>query len=261
MAASPVAVGFMCIAVAVSVLLESPAPARAGPPVRDDAGFFVSLEVDAFSRGASTQRHRRGAGIEIDYVTGNDLTGQPPSGGDILQRSEFRTAKGFVVNHRAFPICRVSVLRERGPSACPRRSRVGAGTVLVDPRPLFPVMFSARVVAVNTTDGFSPAVAIWGKTLYGQADVQSWEIRSPRGGFGPSFVSPPGTKTFTGPVILDFREVHLTISGKPLRRGRRLVHYLETTTACRGSRSFQLVNRQVSGEKLVAGDRVPCRQR
>jgi hypothetical protein len=271
MAAAPIAVrgfavpaglGLLCVALVVLVLVEPPAPVRAGPPARDDTGFFVKLEVGAFARGAHTRRHRRGAGLEIDYVTGNDLTSEAPSGGNVLARTEFRAAKGFVVNHRAFPICRMAVLAERGPSACPRNSRVGRGTVLIDARPLFPVFPSARIVVVNTTWAFSPAIAIWAKTLYGQVSVVRWEIRPPRGGFGPSVVNPPGTKKFTVPEIqLYFRELHLVISGRPVRHGRRSVHYLETTTACRGSRLFQLVNTKASGESLVAADAAPCARR
>jgi hypothetical protein len=267
MAGSPIAArrsvlrcgfGSLCFALAVLVLVQLPAPAAGGPPARDDAGNFVTLEVEVSAPGGGKRRHRRGAGIELDYFTANALTDEPPSGEDVVARTEFRMANGFVINHRAFPICRESVLVDRGPSACPRRSRLGTGTALVDPRPLFPVLLTARIELVNSTSGFSPAIAVWGETLYGQAAVYLWEMSPPRGHFGPSFVNPPGSKTVTGPVILDFRRVHLAVARRRVRYRKRWVHYFETKTPCQRGWLFQLVNTQISGEKLAANDRVPC---
>ena len=122
---------------AASFAIAAAPPSLGGVPARDPAGRFLVLQVTVNPK-PSTWRQAAEPRFALDMFEGNDLTGNPtgfgsfPSGlpeGDIIS-DDIRAPAGFRVNYTAFPICDIRKLQSRGPSGCPRGSRVGAGTVL-----------------------------------------------------------------------------------------------------------------------------------
>jgi hypothetical protein len=240
---------------AAALILGLASSAQAGAPARTpDGKRFLVLQVNV-----SPPRAGVGVAIEFDSFAGNDVDGALPSASDSTRINEVRLARGFRVNPGAFVICtRAQVNR----NACPRASRVAAGTATADARPTIATPVQARVTAFNArTSAGRPALFLRAVANLNGSQVPLVlvaEIRPPTGGFGPRFVIDAGPLTSGSAPLFGIRELHLIVPDNVARvRGRR-VHYVVSSPTCRGSWLFEQVNTTYGGARLIATDRMPC---
>jgi hypothetical protein len=91
-----------------------------------------TFEVTPRPSKASKKHRPRSISLGIELSVRDD-TGAKPSP---LQRTVMRFNKGGQYNARYLPKCKAQALRSKGPSACPKRSRIGSGTATADARPV-----------------------------------------------------------------------------------------------------------------------------
>jgi hypothetical protein len=244
---------------AVGSALTGAGPAAGAPPAESPSGLFLVIEARVSPPVASRAGAPRGVAFTFRDLAGNDLTGLVPS-----QRRarvvDIRLARGMRVNDREYPSCNYRRLAHDGPPGCPSRAQVGAGSVLIDFRPVVTNFFRASCSAFN---GRGPkherALLLWCKTTFGASGTQWYDIGPPTRGFGPRFRSDSGPGAQG--VAQDFVGADLTFPDKSIVVHGRRVAFLDAPASCTGSWLFEQVNTDYSGKRRVATDREPCVKR
>jgi hypothetical protein len=94
--------------------------------------LIQTFDVTPRPNKASKKHRPRSISLAIELGVRDD-TGVKPSP---LRKTVMRFNRGGQYNARYLPRCRHHVLRSKGPSACPKRSRIGSGTATADARPV-----------------------------------------------------------------------------------------------------------------------------
>jgi hypothetical protein len=189
-------------------------------------------------------------------VAGNIRTGERR---EVARRTELRAPKGLRFNHRAFPTCRIRVLDRRGPAGCPRASRIGSGTSIVDARPLLPDFVRvSRVLVFNArTPQGRPALAGWVK-VFGFSLITVADVLPPGEGFGPGFAITLGSRPSSEEALFTFTAFELRFPKLSRTLNGKRVNLFDAPKSCRGSWVVQAVRTEYSGERQVATNSMPC---
>ena len=91
------------------------------------ASHTQSLDV-----GAELVTQPKGKPWVVNLLLGAEMGMDDGSTPEPVNNLHFSFTKGAKVNSDAFKVCKVEALRDRGPSACPAGSQVGAGTAVAD---------------------------------------------------------------------------------------------------------------------------------
>ena len=251
-----------CALIALLVLGAGATVAEAGEPYTEADGSFLIV-------GFSITPPKAGApvGVRFSDYAGNDIT---PVGGNEpvtdpskeTKTTAVQLARGFKINASRFATCAEATLK-KGVAGCPRGSRVGSGSAILDARPLVATRIRAKVVAFNgkTAAGKSALLVRADASVAGNpvSDVLPVEIKGPSGGFGPSFVLDNGPEPKVGERFLyDLMSLSLTIPRRTVRVGGRQVGYVEAASQCSGVWRFRQVNTSYGGAKQTAFDEVGC---
>jgi hypothetical protein len=169
----------------------------------------------------------------IDLGVGLSMPTTDGSAPSPLSRAVFRFPHA-TINSDAFPSCTHDVLERKGPNACPRRSKVGKGTALVNLRPLVKNQLHATLDAflgpgrgANRTFLFL-ARGIEVKAVF----VLDGKLSRAGGRYGYKLdLSIPPLKTIPGAPDVSIDSFEITI-GSQIRKDGRKVSLLEAPTKC-----------------------------
>jgi hypothetical protein len=171
-----------------------------------------------------------GAALQVQYtIKGTEYGGFPPP----LVGINFYTPAGTRIDTRGFPVCRPSALQNRGPAACPKRSKVTlSGTALgvvsigserVQERASIKAFFAPGGALQFYTSGSSPV---------------SLEFLSPShvlgapGPYGQKFVtSVPLIETVPGAPDASALSIEVKI-GAAFKQGKRVHYYGRVPKRC-----------------------------
>lgn len=160
-----------------------------------------------------------------------------------------RFSKGARWNGNKFPKCSYAKL-----PYCPRSTLVATGSAIADARPAISDPFPAVVKVFNAkTKKGKPSLVFYGKSEAGPEARFEMTFSFPRtGAYGT---------VLTFPVMKQFGKTPLfTITGFKIKtldksyRGTPLI----TATTCPGKYPFSFEQTLPSGERIVAGDTLPC---
>jgi hypothetical protein len=109
------------------------------------AALVQGFEVLPRPNKASKKHEPRSISLRIRIGIRDDAGARPSA----LRRVVIRFNKGGRFNGRRLPKCDPDELRARGPTACPRRSKIGSGTATADARPIVSGVVDARLSIYN----------------------------------------------------------------------------------------------------------------
>jgi hypothetical protein len=245
------------VVAAIAIVTAGAAPARAGAPVTDGHNL-MRVEAAITPARAGGIRHPRAVALRLSasYRAVSSGAGEP-------FYSQVITTPNIVVLKRGatIPQCRFSAFGLRGPRACPKGSRVGFGSVVLDGRSAsLPEELRVQlrlyngVEDVNLPPGIRPfpviIAALRGGPVKGHLVVDLPFLRCCTHLLVRSVdVSPPVLPT---DLALQIRRI-VGRGGRP---------YLVAPTTCRGSWRFTFRTRfeRASTRSLTAVDDVPCRR-
>jgi hypothetical protein len=248
--------GFVAALAGLAVI----ATAAVAGEVTSPSGQIQTLDVRHSPTKASTKKRKRGVRVTVTL----SLRKADGSKASPTTRAVVRLPKGIGLNYRAFPACDQRKLQANGPRGCPRRSKVGTGSLRADARPVVPTEVAGKVTAFNgkrrtyllyVVPEISSPLVIPGK-LKGSN-------RSPRLDFQvPLVPTLPGQPNAT----LTYFEVKTAAKIKKRKRvrGKRrrvTVNYIENARRCTKSGwSWQIDFTYENGESLSPTDGVRCRR-
>lgn len=235
---------------------------EAGP---SPSGQLHSLEWKVAPNKASTKKKERGATFEVT-VSHKTATGAKPSA---ERRALIHLQKGYKLNNGLFRKCDRTKLEGRGPSACPRGSKVGTGSAMADARPVVSTPVDATITAFNGKR--KDTLLIYVVPQLGAPVILEGTYRNaPAGPYGYSLdVSIPLVVTLPGqpPATIVFFKIRVgaktTIKKKVKIAGKRVtrkikISFFENPRFCKGSWRFAIDFTYENGEQLTPSDSVPC---
>ncbi len=250
---------FTAPALAVAALMTLTAVAIAGEST-SPSGQVQRLDVSHNSSKASKKKKKRGTRATVTLA----LRKADGSKASPTTRAVVHLPKGIGLNYRDFPTCDQNKLANDGPKACPRKSKVGTGSLRADARPVVTSEVAGTVTAFNgkkrtyllyVVPEISSPLIIPGK-LEGSK-------RKPRLDFEVPLVptlpgQPNATLTYfqvkTGAKIKKRKKIH----GK---RRRVTVNYIENPRRCpKGGWKWQIDFTYENGETLSPTDNARCRR-
>jgi hypothetical protein len=215
-------------AVVMAALLALPAmPAQAA----------TTQEVEFTARYAKSARNKERGGISLrTTIRITDNAGAPAP--LQLTHTTLRFPKGAVVNARFFPKCNPAALRQRGPRACPRGSRIGSGKAIGLAPPIVQDPVNAKVTLFNgKPEGRNPSIIIYAIPDLGPVMTLPGVLRSGRGTpYGYVLDTPvPPIKTLPNAPDASVTLFDATTRDLTVRRRGRTIHYIDSPVLCDGT--------------------------
>lgn len=172
----------------------------------------------------------------------------------------------------SFKKCDESELLDKGPSACPKGSKVGSGTSIAEIHPPddknaksdLPVdvlVFNGKLESgreLNTTLP-EPRAGLMIYTEVGEAKlvVPFW---GERGNRGVGFYNPEDDPDPSADPLYSIKEIHLTFPRKTRLRNGRRVPFLGSPRKCNGAWTATTTDDRYQGGEIVATHRVRCKK-
>ena len=217
----------LALSVVTAMALTAPATVQAE----------VVQSVDFTAKYARKDKRKKVGALTLRTVLRiSDTTGgQPPP----LKNTTLRFPKGAVVNARYFKRCSPTKLLTRGPSGCPRASKIGAGKAQGDARPIVTDLIDAKITMYNGQPrNGNPTIVIYAVPELSSPLVIVGELkRQPHSspyGYVLSVDVPP-IPTLPGQPNASVSFFDATTLDKTVRRGRRTIHYIQSPVLCSGT--------------------------
>jgi hypothetical protein len=149
-----------------------------------------------------------------------------------------------------------------GPAACPAKSKVGSGTVVVNARPSVPTLITGTITDFNAVDDGgqgghpkgSPEIILYIKTSVGFDTTEVLHLVKKDGGEILTGTSTPPTKPGTQPGSFTIQKLKLRVSGSSAKKA-----YITNPPTCHKSWLFTLTTTNYFGQPSVtAHDAVKC---
>jgi hypothetical protein len=231
----------------------------------------TTFETVPHPNKASKKKKVQPLTLEINLAF-SDVAPQPPP----LRRIVLRFNRGGIFNGRLFPKCDFSSLATRGPSACPRGSKVGSGTATASALPVI-----SRISAAITLFNGEPKRGVPTVLIYSVPDISSpitlqgtveRKPPSPCGDGGQCeytmSIDVPPIPTLPGQpnasvLTVKTKTANVFVKKKRKVRGRRRtvkIPYIGAPRACTGKWVGESIITFESGETVKAIDSNPCRR-
>jgi hypothetical protein len=197
------------------------------------AAVTESVEFTASVVKADKNKERGGYTLRTVLRIGDDSGAKPPP----LTNTTLRFPRGSAVNARFFRTCARSDLEQKGPSGCPKASKIGTGTATGDARPIVAAvdakitMFNGRPVNGN------PTILIYAQPeISSPLTIQGELKRQRRGPYGYVLdVDVPPIPTLPGQPNASVAFFDATTLDRTVRRRGRRIHYIEAPILCEGT--------------------------
>jgi len=99
----------------------------------------------AFNASVNPNKANKPAGLKVKIAASDPAADQPP----IMNRIVIKLNAGGKFNGSKFPKCSLSALQSKGPSGCPKGSKIGSGTGVGYARPVVTDPVSAKLTIFN----------------------------------------------------------------------------------------------------------------
>jgi hypothetical protein len=147
----------IALGVAVLVALIAAAVALAAPT--------TTLEIKTTPNKASKSKSKlTPIRLAINVAFSDPAAQQPPA----LRKVVIRFNEGGTYNGKLFPKCKASALLAKGPSACPKGSKIGTGSATASAQPVIPLVNATLSIFNGEPKGGVPTVI-----LYAVPDISS----------------------------------------------------------------------------------------
>jgi hypothetical protein len=211
--------------IATAAALVLPAPGAA----------VTSEQVEFTAKYSKRDRNKARGGLSLrTRFTITDPAAPAPLQ---LTKTVLRFPKGARVNGRFFPRCNANALRARGPKACPRGSKLGAGTARGAAPPIVDNV-NAKITLYNgSAGGRKSSVIIYSVPDLGPIMTMEGVIEPGRGtpyGYVLSVDVPP-IKTLPSAPDASVTFFDATTRDLTRRRRGRTIHYIDGPVLCDGT--------------------------
>jgi hypothetical protein len=215
----------LCACAALALLIVAPV-ARA----------VTTQTVEFKAKYSKRDRNKARGGISLRTIINISDPGAPAP--LQLSHTTLRFPKGAVVNARYFPKCKLDSLRQKGPRACPKGSKLGSGRSRGAAPPII-ASVDAKVTLYNGEPaGRSPTVIIYAVPDIGPILTIPGVMKAggPSSNYGYVLdVDVPPIKTLPSAPDASVTFFDATVLDRTVRRRGRTIHYIDAPVQCNGT--------------------------
>jgi hypothetical protein len=206
----------------------------AAPPTQAHGAVTQSIDFTAKYVRADKHKARGGLTLRTAFKISDDTGAKPPP----LRHVSFRFPKGSIANTGFFKRCAAAALERKGPSACPRDSKIGSGAATADARPVVSDPIGAKLTLFNgeRLNG-NPTILIYAvPELSGPLTMRAELKADRRGPYGYKleFDIPP-VPTLPGQPYASVLSSDVTTLDRTVMRNGRKRHFIEGPILCDGT--------------------------
>jgi hypothetical protein len=183
----------------------------------------------AFTAAVSPNKANTSAGLKVKLVSSDPAAPQPP----IMNRIVIKLNAGGKYNGSKFPKCKLTALQAKGPSGCPKGSKIGSGTGAGYARPVVTDPVSAKLTIFNggsqifvfVLPDLGPTFVTVGKVIHKKDGPYDYTL---------DFKIPP-IKTLPSAPDASVGTVDTNTPKKTLKKGKKKYPLIVTPKKCKGS--------------------------
>jgi hypothetical protein len=183
----------------------------------------------AFDTTIKPNKANKPAGLRIKLAASDPAADQPP----IMNRIVIKLNAGGKFNGSKFPKCKLSTLQAKGPSGCPKGSKIGSGTGVGYARPVVTDPVSAKLTIFNggsqvfvfVLPDLGPTFVTVGKVIHKKDGPYDYELD----------FKIPAIKTLPSAPDASVGTVDTNTPKKTIKKGKKKYSLIVTPKKCKGS--------------------------
>jgi hypothetical protein len=200
------------------------------------ATAVTSQTVEFHGKYSKRDRHKARGGLSLRTTI--NITDPAAPAPLQLAHTLLRFPKGALVNARYFPKCKVTTLRQKGPRACPKGSKLGSGKARGAAPPILDSV-DAKVTLFNGDPvGRNPTLIIYTIPDLGPVLVLPGTLKkgSASSDYGYLLdVDVPAIKTLPSAPDASVTFFDVTLQDRTVKRRGRTIHYIDSPVLCNGT--------------------------
>ena len=193
-------------------------------------GVAYAAVTVSFSATVSPNKANKPTGLFVSIKSTDPAADQPP----IMNRIVIKLNKGGKFNASKFPRCKLTTLQAKGPSACPKGSKIGTGSGVGMARPVVTDPVNGKLTLFNGgRQGGKDTVLVFVLPDLGPTFVSVGKISKSGGRYTLDFTIPP-IKTLPSAPDASVVSVKTKTPVKKITRGRHKYYLIVAPKRCTG---------------------------
>ena len=193
-------------------------------------GVAYAAVTVSFSATVSPNKANKPTGLFVSIKSTDPAADQPP----IMNRIVIKLNKGGKFNASKFPRCKLTTLQAKGPSACPKGSKIGTGSGVGMARPVVTDPVNGKLTLFNgERQGGKDTVLVFVLPDLGPTFVSVGKISKSGGRYTLDFTIPP-IKTLPSAPDASVVSVKTKTPVKKIRKGRHKYYLIVAPKKCTG---------------------------
>ena len=193
-------------------------------------GVAYAAVTVSFSATVSPNKANKPTGLFVSIKSTDPAADQPP----IMNRIVIKLNKGGKFNASKFPRCKLTTLQAKGPSGCPKGSKIGTGSGVGMARPVVTDPVNGKLTLFNgDRQGGKDTVLVFVLPDLGPTFVSGGKISKSGGRYTLDFTIPP-IKTLPSAPDASVVSVKTKTPVKKIRKGRHKYYLIIAPKKCTG---------------------------
>jgi hypothetical protein len=208
---------------------------------------FAAVGVK-FTSSMSPAKAGKSTGVSVNFEASDPAAGQPP----IMNKITIKFPAGGKFNGSKFPKCTTATLLSKGPSGCPKGSKIGTGTGVGYAKPVVTDPVSAKLTIFNG----GSSILVFVLPDLGPTFVTPCKIS---GGYNLTCTIPP-IKTLPSAPDASVGTVKTKTKALTLKKGKKKIGFVVAPKKCKGSWKTDATFSFATGESVKATATQKCKK-
>jgi len=195
------------------------------------AGAVYAAVTVTFTASVKPNKANKPTGLFVNIKSADPAAPQPP----IMNRILIKLNKGGKFNASKFPRCKLTTLQSKGPSGCPKGSKIGTGNGVGMARPVVTDPVNGKITLFNGTQmGGKDTVLAFVLPDLGPTFVSVGKVSKSGGRYSLDFSIPP-IKTLPSAPDASVVSVNTKTPVKKIRKSRKNYYLIIAPKKCTGT--------------------------
>ena len=195
------------------------------------AGAVYAAVTVTFTASVKPNKANKPTGLFVNIKSADAAAAQPP----IMNRILIKLNKGGKFNASKFPRCKLTTLQSKGPSGCPKGSKIGTGNGVGMARPVVTDPVNGKITLFNGTQvGGKDTVLAFVLPDLGPTFVSVGKVSKSGGRYSLDFSIPP-IKTLPSAPDASVVSVNTKTPVKKIRKSRKNYYLIIAPKKCTGT--------------------------
>jgi len=215
-------------------------------------GLFASVAFAAvgvnFTSSFKPNKANKPTGVAVSFVANDPAAAQPP----IMNKIAITFQKGGKFNGSKFPKCTTAILNSKGPSGCPKGSKIGSGTGVGYAKPVVTDPVNGKLTIFNGGN----QILVFVLPDLGPTFVTPCKVSA---GYNLTCTIPP-IKTLPSAPDASVGTVKTTTKAVTIKKGGKKIGLVVAPKKCKGTWKTNATFFFATGEQVKATSSQKCKK-